>query len=225
MSLNSKISLSLIRINEIMYDPPGDDNYKEYVELYSGESVNLSGYLIGDLSSNNSLKLIKNSRENNFILIIEEGSNYSNLQCSIYSSGKSIGNGLGNKGDSVFLFDKNKRLVDNVTYKNNYANGNGKSLSLVNGFWTEQNPTPCSPNIINDFFINNTVSNTKNDTIANISLIIKIGDVMNQISDNALNPLTSDIIFESNKEKAKSLIPYAIIFLLLLLSVILILKR
>ena len=37
---------TLIYFNEIMYNPPGQDNNKEYIELVSDKPINLSNYRI-----------------------------------------------------------------------------------------------------------------------------------------------------------------------------------
>ena len=50
------ISQALV-INEIMYNPEGNDNLKEYIEI-SGTN-NLSNFTIGDTEQNDSLTLIK----------------------------------------------------------------------------------------------------------------------------------------------------------------------
>lgn len=236
--ISIKSSSALVRINEIMYNPVGSDNNNEYVEIYFDENINFSYYFIGDFVNNDTLKLInniKNNNKNKFILIVEENFDYNNVNCPVYSAGKNIGNGLGNKGDVIFLFDENNKIIDKVTYTNNYANGNGKSLSLVNGFWTEQEPSPCEENFVNvdDFNnislnnennnkINNNKNNNKNNTDIKIGVNIQVKDSNTQ---NPLNPITSDIIFESKKVKMTRFIPYIIITILLMISIILIWRR
>src|SRR4030042_717374 len=122
-----------IRINEVMYNPLGDDNNQEFVEIIG--TPTLLGFSIGDLSSNDSLELV-NFISGNFSLIVEEGFNYSGINCSIYSAGATIGNNLNNEADTLFLF-YNDELVDFAGYESSLANNNGYSLELVDNAWKE----------------------------------------------------------------------------------------
>jgi hypothetical protein len=102
-----------MRINEIMYNPEGDDNNKEFIEIYSDEKINLSGFIIGDLRSNDTLTLLQ-YYDSDYYLIVEEGFNLSGIEASVYSAGATIGNNL-NKDDSLFLY-YNGTLIDHVSY-------------------------------------------------------------------------------------------------------------
>ena len=240
--INTKASSALVRINEIMYNPAGEDDNAEYVEIYFDENTNFSNFLIGDLASNDTLKLIKNNKNNNnnnnnFVLIVEENFDYNNTPCLLYSAGKNIGNGLGNKGDAVFLFNENKRIIDKITYTNNYANGNGKSLSLVNGFWLEQEPSPCKENMNSEIgennnnnnndndFNNNSNNNNNNNNEIKIGVSIKIKDDEEIDNNNTNNQITSSTVFESKNQNINKLIPYFVITVLLLISIVLIWRR
>ena len=56
-------SVSALNINEIMYNPIGSsDNYKEFVELYSPDLIDLTGYIISDGDFNDTLKKINNQK-------------------------------------------------------------------------------------------------------------------------------------------------------------------
>ncbi len=230
--VNAKAASALVRINEIMYNPAGEDDNAEYLEIYFDENINFSSYFIGDLTSNDTLKLIKNDKDNSnngFILIVEENFDYNNTNCPLYSAGKNIGNGLGNKGDAVFLFDENKRIIDKITYTNNYANGNGKSLSLVNGFWTEQEPSPCKENVNSEINKNDNNNNEDNDnnnsTDIKIGVSIKINEDNDIDNNNTNNQITSSTVFESKNQNINKLIPYFIIIILLIISVVLVWRR
>ena len=58
--INTQAVSALVRINEVMYNPAGSDNNKEYVEIYFDENFNFSHYFIGDFVSNDTLKLMNN---------------------------------------------------------------------------------------------------------------------------------------------------------------------
>ena len=132
-------------INEIMYNPEGNDNNREFIEIKG--TNNLSNYIIGDSSSNDTLKLLSFQKDSNFALIVEEEFNYTNINASIYSAGPTIGNNLDNNGDAVYLYFNNT-LVDSVTYSDTLANNNNLSLQLINNEWIESPPTPGSENIL-----------------------------------------------------------------------------
>lgn len=117
----------IVFISEIMYNPAGDDNNREFVEITG--TGNLSGYSIGDIGHNDTLELLKHF-EGNLSLIVEEGFDIGmagSLNCSIYSAGAAIGDGLSNAGESVFLYF-NGTTVDWINYTNSIGNGNNKSV-------------------------------------------------------------------------------------------------
>jgi hypothetical protein len=70
-------------------------------------------------------------------LIVEESlQGYGNIDLnivSIYTVGKAIGNGLGNNGDSIYLYDLNGNLIFEEIYDGNLANGDGNALCFSGG--------------------------------------------------------------------------------------------
>jgi len=152
-----------IRINEIMYNPEGSDNNKEFIEIYSEETINLSNFIIADLASNDTLTLLQ-YYDSDYYLITEEGFNFTDMGASVYSAGATIGNNL-NKEDSIFLYNENNTLIDNISYTDICESG--YSLEYSNGsFYCSfyEGGTPGKPNsnrnqdysqiIINEFFPN-----------------------------------------------------------------------
>src|SRR3989344_5775167 len=99
-------------INEVFYDPEGEEYGQEFVEVYG--LANLSEYTFGDLSKNQTLVLRKEA-EGDYALIVPDDFNHSEVPAWIYTAGSRLGNGLGNAGDAVFLY-LNGTLVDSVTY-------------------------------------------------------------------------------------------------------------
>ncbi|MFC1648756.1 lamin tail domain-containing protein [Nanoarchaeota archaeon] len=184
-----------IRINEVMYNPPGDDNNKEYIEVYG--TNNLSGFVIGD-SSNDSLALLYLG-DNGFSLIVEEGFNWNSTNASVYSVGTTIGNNLGNSGDTIYLY-YNESVVDSMSYNGSLANDNSRSLEYYNGSFVESivNGTPgyenswewyefddilnitlnSSLNITTNITVNATANNS-NETIANTCNVSLSLDIKN----------------------------------------------
>ena len=147
----SKIASCYIRINEIMYNPEGSDNNKEYIEIFFDNWTDLTHWIIADSNSNDTLELVRYSNSS-YALIVEEGFDYKGINASIYSVGAAIGNNLNNDGkESIYLYDNNMTLIDNVSYSDDLgADGDGKSLQLIDGIWHACMPTPGSVNTCNE---------------------------------------------------------------------------
>src|SRR3989344_5320460 len=114
-----------IFINEVMYDPDGDDNNREFIEISHDVDVNLSNYTINDLDSEDSLKQVKYF-SGNYSLIVEEEFNYSSINATIYDIGKTIGNSLNNDKDAIIIKNGTK-IVDVFSYN---EKSDGKSLCM-----------------------------------------------------------------------------------------------
>lgn len=122
-----------------MYDPEGNDNNQEYIELYT--DLDLSNYIVRDLASEDILEKIKNS-SSNYSLIVEEGFNYTEIDANIYSIGATIGNNLNNDEDLITILN-NETILDSLHYFSQWgASNNQKSLCKINHMWLECNPTP-----------------------------------------------------------------------------------
>lgn len=141
-------------ISEIMYNPEGDDDNYEWVEIYNNGSAdyNISGLMIGDMSSNDTLLKLQGGEilhPGGYAIVGESGINLSLYQnATVFSAGSSIGNGLGNANDTVFLY-LNNTLLDRVNYSSlQGGNGNGKALCRIPdaGQLAECEPTPSAAN-------------------------------------------------------------------------------
>ncbi|MBI2146676.1 lamin tail domain-containing protein [Candidatus Woesearchaeota archaeon] len=186
--LASALVQANILINEIMYDPAGNDNDREFVEIYHSPGfLNLSGYIVGDAVSNDTLVGVSYSSAS-YSLIVEEGFNATGMNASIYSVGKTIGNNLNNDQDRVVFYYPNGTLIDIMNYSSSLGgNNNGYSLerdefsifteSLVaNGTPGRQNSVipACTVSLVNSSWSGwlNQTSCLSNDTLRqNRSLI------------------------------------------------------
>lgn len=185
-------SVSSLVFNEIMYNPSGNDNNHEFVEVYSDDALDLSDFILGDLKSNDSIIPLLLAAASNYHIIVEEGFNYtslSGLNCSIYTAGKSIGDDLDNSGDTIFMYYNNGSVVASLVYNNSLANGNGRSLELMNNTWQEsltEGGNPCQDNnflpepqpIIGDPILNQSNTSEINITLINVTLEFIIPDVI-----------------------------------------------
>lgn len=145
-----------IFITEIMYDPIGDDNNKEYVEFFSNESVS-NNLTIEDLSSSDNLKLVK-VFNSSYSLIVEEGFNYSDINATIYTVGATIGNNLNNDRDLVLLKNAS-RIFDALNYDESLGGKNNFALCRVNSTLVQCTPTPGYENNLTKIEENITISN------------------------------------------------------------------
>jgi hypothetical protein len=176
-------------INEIMYNPSGNDNNLEFVEIIYDNYQDMDGWTIGDLSSNDTLVLLQ-YKDSEYAIIVEEGYDYSSCNASVYSAGATIGNNLNNDLDSIFLYDYGNNLIAIAQYNNSIANDNGKSIevyrndsvkmmyeSLVNG------GTPCRKNSIIEYFESMIADETyTNSTIDNNDYTLNTTDYIDIIT-------------------------------------------
>ncbi|MBD3313556.1 hypothetical protein GF345_03870 [Candidatus Woesearchaeota archaeon] len=125
-----------ISINEILYNPEGKDNNQEFIELLLEQPENLTGYIISDSSSDDTLSLMHYS-ESDYALIVEEGFDLTGINSSVYSAGATIGNNLDNTADEIFFYTPESTLVASASYDGSIAGNNGHSMELVDGEWLE----------------------------------------------------------------------------------------
>ncbi|MEX1061761.1 MAG: lamin tail domain-containing protein, partial [Patescibacteria group bacterium] len=153
----------IVVINEIMYDPAGDDYYTEWVELKNVSSglVDLSGWtfcgqeLLGGYVDHNAGGELKESESTilaagNLALITDGGSGTdvytvnsvsTNVLAFHVDSSSLCDSGLSNSGEEVSLVTSGNEST--VSYLKDWGGGgNGKTVGLINGSWKENEPTP-----------------------------------------------------------------------------------
>lgn len=150
-------SHSRILINEIMPNPIADESLNEWIELYNNgtEAVNVSTWAIGDGSENDTIEGGLYNKEGTviepfgFAIVTDDNTRvYNNFNASsdavrLYVNDSSIGNGLLNDGETIYLYF-NSIMVDKADYPEAKE---GFSISLVNGVLMQANPTPGYLNI------------------------------------------------------------------------------
>lgn len=139
-----------LRINEVMYNPQGDDNGQEFIELFTENVSDLSGFSVADSASNDTLERMRaGSDGNKYALVVEDNADLSLLgiapDAAVYTIGTTIGNGLSNAGDRVAVYASSGTLLDEFFYDGTLANGHGPSLVLANGEWQESAELGGSP--------------------------------------------------------------------------------
>jgi hypothetical protein len=127
--------VSATEISEIFFDSIGSDNNKEFIELINASNLTI----IKDSTSNDTLTLLQKTNST-YTLIVEEGFNYTNLNCTIYSAGATIGNNLNNDNDNITVYG-------NITVQANYSIND--SFTEGQSYYPQENmfeqPTPCAP--------------------------------------------------------------------------------
>ncbi|MDA1196800.1 MAG: lamin tail domain-containing protein [Nanoarchaeota archaeon] len=146
-----------ILINEIHANPIEDESLNEWIELYNNESqsVNVSGWFIGDELENDTLEgglfLGRGTiiPPQGFAIITDDSTRvYNNFDVEInaiklYVNDGAIGNGLKNSGETIKLFSTNKELIHNITYDETIK---GLSHARFNTSFSPANATPGLPN-------------------------------------------------------------------------------
>lgn len=139
-------------INEIMYDLPGADAGREWVEIFNSgsESVDLTGWKLTEAGVNHSLNIVQGPAvlpAGGYAVIADDAGKFSvdwpNLSDTLFNSSFS----LSNTGESLILLDAAGATVDSVTYDSAVgAAGSGDSLQKVSGSWLAALPTPGAAN-------------------------------------------------------------------------------
>ena len=140
-----------VKINEIMYNPPGTDADLEWIELYNNdaEAVNISDWTI----DNNPISDIVMQPGDYVVLARNKtafDAYYGALSCSVIEVRLGLTN---DPGDTIVLCNITGAEVDNVTYNASWgADENGKSLERnAAGGWAESladGGTPCKLNSV-----------------------------------------------------------------------------
>ncbi len=137
-----------VRINEVTYDLNGTDTGHEWIELYSDEPINISGWKLYEASTNHGLTIVNGSWIiEGYVIIADDTSiflsDYPNYNGALIDSSFS----LDNNGESLAIKNKSLDIINQVNYISSWGgNGNGKSIQFNGTGWCEGLPTPGSVN-------------------------------------------------------------------------------
>ncbi|NAS88283.1 hypothetical protein C4E24_00855 [ANME-1 cluster archaeon AG-394-G21] len=149
-----------VKINEIMYNLPGLDRNREWIELFNGgpEDINITDWKFFEYSTN-SYHLFTLGQGSmviptgGYAIVAADATTFLNehpaCNCTVIESGF----WLSNTGDSITLKNASSAIIDEVSYHNSWgASRNGKTLELnLIGRWEESlvdGGTPCNPNSV-----------------------------------------------------------------------------
>jgi len=148
-------SFASISINEVMYDLEGTDSDREWIELMNAgaESVNLSNWKFFENNSNHGLSLYSGNESigpGEFVVIADSPetflSDWPSFSGNMFDSSWSS---FSNTGETFSIKNEDGDIVDEFTYTpEDGANGDGKSLQLIEGSFLPASPTPGSANQI-----------------------------------------------------------------------------
>ena len=140
-----------VKINEIMYNPPGTDTDLEWIELYNNdaEAVNISDWTVDNNSISDNVM-----QPGDYVVLARNKTAFEDYYGALSCSVIEVRLGLTNDpGDTIVLCNLTGAEVDNVTYNASLgADGNGKTLERnATGGWAESladGGTPCKLNSV-----------------------------------------------------------------------------
>ena len=141
-------------INEIMYDVPGTDTGREWIEITNASgaavTVSTSTWKFFEANTNHSLTLFQGDviiPAGGFAVIVDDSTKFivdwPGFSGTIFESAFS----LSNTGEVISIKTSTTTTADSVTYASSVgATGDGNSLQLVSGVWKALMPTPGAAN-------------------------------------------------------------------------------
>lgn len=118
----SPVPAGAVLINEVFYDPPapGGDPDDEWVELYNGteQAINLGGWVLADHIGEDVLPAVELPPGGFAVVAASHAFQmlYPSYDGLLITLGGTIGNGLANSGDSLWLRDNQDRVIDAMAY-------------------------------------------------------------------------------------------------------------
>lgn len=149
--LISHIVHGTVHITEVMYDLPGTDTDREWVEVYndSTEAVDLTGWKFFDGSNHNLVIPPENGGQGSIVIAGRGVAILASDAATFLSENQSFAGtvidtvmSLGNTGDTLKLIKNDGSVAFENTYTNSGGQGDGNSLSLKDLVWSAGVPTP-----------------------------------------------------------------------------------
>ncbi len=210
-------SLASLSINEIMYDPPYDDNYNEWVEIYnpSIESVSFENWTLcgvrilqGYVNFADNITYQNDSFEippGNFAVLTDNRTqaydNYNISGIAFHRNSSSLCSGALSSNKTIVLANSSYNF--SITINSSLGGLHNSSLCYFNETWQNCIPTPGYENIVkvvNDISPNVTVVSITNATTGNSTFLLDISSdncsFQSKLSYNMTNETwgSSDVI-------------------------------
>jgi hypothetical protein len=194
--ISFKSVLGNVIINEIMYNPIGTDTNHEWIEIYSTDSINLSGWYFYENEVNHNLNLISGGWILNGYAVIADNSETFLLDYPDYNSTliDSSWSSLSNTGESIAIKDKSKNIIDELSYPTSFANGDSFSLSLIERVWKKGIPSPGNKNKNTTIELNQPDLNTNNTCNIKLNITLDKEIYLNEENIKFYNNLNNESI-------------------------------
>ncbi len=151
--LTMPISVSAaVEISEIMYDLPGGDDGREWVEVWNNgaEAINFAEWKFFEANTNHGIVFSRGNETiapGGFAIIVDNPDkfliDYPNFSGNLFDSSFS----LSNTGEHLAL-KNGDAIIDEVSYSSDWgAGGDGNSLQKISDQWKVGTPTPGVANV------------------------------------------------------------------------------
>lgn len=135
-----------IVFTEVMYDAPGADTSREWVEVQNtgSTSLTLRGWKLYEADTNHKISAVGEGMivPGGYAVIVASSEKFKadwpNYAGVMYDSTFS----LANTGETLVLKDASSTPLATLTYSTGSAEGDGNSLNDVNGVWVARKPSP-----------------------------------------------------------------------------------
>ncbi|GIW65785.1 MAG: hypothetical protein KatS3mg094_304 [Candidatus Parcubacteria bacterium] len=201
--LNYQISLAQLLIKECMYNPEGNDDGREWIEVINKyqETIKIksgrSGWKIND-GENHIFKQNIEIKENEVFVIVQDKNLFLKEYPKVNSQLIEANFSLKNNEGKIQIFDDEKKLIGEVYYNKNCGGfNNGYSIIFENDTCKENKIKGGTPGILIDdnvYKINNKNNNYNNDN--NIDY--------NKQEDNRIVNINKNLTSSNNLNKASS---------------------
>ncbi len=195
-------------INEVMYDLPGTDDGREWIEIRNtgDEAVDMSKWKLFENNTNHNLTVFAGAdtlASDSLAIIADNPSKFlidnPGFTGMIFDSAFS----LGNSGEEISLKDESLRVVDVLSYSNSQgANGDGNSLAYADSSWIAGVPTPGEAN---ETIIISEPEQISSPTDENEEVIDNSEPADNQTADGSSAALSDEIMNPSDEENDSEL--------------------
>jgi len=203
------IARAEIIITEIMANPLADESLNEWVEIYNNgtEEIDIKGWSIGDDKDNDTIEGGLYKKEGTIIqaqgyAIITDSNTriYNNFNISqetikLYSDDETLGNGLRNSGETIWLYDQNGEIVYETTYEETK-----EGLSYSPDDKAESEPTPGCGNFVRTGCDWKIVIITNQTFIEEPEFEIRIEKIFGEKNNITLNRRIKNVFGETVKE-------------------------
>lgn len=158
-----------VSITELMYDLPGSDTGREWIELTNQgtSAIDLSQYKLVEGTTNHTLILLSDSSSLSSLesaVIVEDQSKFMADNPSYSGILFKASFSLSNTGETLQIKDKTGEVIDEITYDSNMgAEGDGNTLNLQGLNLVVASPSPGTYSQTGTLQ-SNTISNTSTDS-------------------------------------------------------------